>query len=51
MNEPKTFTAGNNGMKSVFADPLALATKPPVIFKFASAVSIILLQSMDANYT
>lgn len=44
MNEPKTFessglAAGGGGMRGIFADPLSLATKPAVIFKFASAVS------------
>lgn len=41
MNEPKAFEApGSSGIKNVLADPLSLATKPPIIFKFASAVSI-----------
>lgn len=42
MNDPKTFEtgmSGGTGLKGVLADPLSLATKPPVIFKFASAVS------------
>lgn len=41
--EPKAYdasAASGSGVKSVLADPLALATKPAVIFKFASAVSI-----------
>lgn len=43
MNDAKAFEtnmAGGGGLRGVFADPLSLATKPPVIFKFASAVSI-----------
>jgi len=43
MNEPKAFEAsmaGSTGLRGVLADPLSLATKPPVIFKFASAVSV-----------
>lgn len=42
MNEPKAFEtsmSGGTGLKGILADPLSLATKPPVIFKFASAVS------------
>lgn len=42
MNEPKAYDAApasGTGIKSVLSDPLALATKPAVIFKFASAVS------------
>lgn len=44
MNEPKAFEAGmagSTGVKGILADPLALATKPAVIFKFASSVSIL----------
>lgn len=33
--------ASGAGYKGAFADPLALATKPAVIFKFASSVSIV----------
>lgn len=43
MSEPKAFEAsmaGNKGMRSILSDPLALATKPAVIFKFAAAVSV-----------
>lgn len=43
MNEPKAFEAGlagTGGTKTLLSDPLSWATKPPVIFKFASAVSI-----------
>ena len=43
MNDPKSYESGNTGLKGVLSDPLALATKPPVIFKFASAVSRITL--------
>lgn len=49
MNEPKAFEAnmaGSSGIKSILSDPLSLATKPPVIFKFASAVSILYLESV-----
>lgn len=44
MNEPKAFAADGasaGGFQSLLSDPLALATKPAVIFKFASSVSII----------
>lgn len=43
MSDPKSFEAnmaGSKGMRSILSDPLALATKPAVIFKFAAAVSI-----------
>lgn len=41
MNDPKAFdsSGANAGFQGVFSDPLALATKPAVIFKFASSVS------------
>lgn len=46
MNDQKTFdpnmaSAGTGGLKSILADPLAIVTKPAVIFKFAAAVSIV----------
>lgn len=50
MNEPKAFEApGSSGMKNALSDPLALATKPPIIFKFASAVSIYHCQMMKSE--
>lgn len=42
MNDPKAFdtsAASGAGFQSLLSDPLALATKPAVIFKFASSVS------------
>jgi len=44
MNDAKAFDASaatGTGLKGLLADPLALATKPAVIFKFASSVSMI----------
>lgn len=31
--------SGGKGMKNIHSDPLSLATKPAVMFKFAAAVS------------
>lgn len=42
MSEAKAYdaaAASGSGYKGALADPLALATKPAVIFKFASSVS------------
>lgn len=34
------------GVKSALADPLAVATKPAVIFKFAAAVSTVQVKAV-----
>ena len=44
MSETKAYDSGaasGAGYKSLLADPLALATKPAIIFKFASSVSVL----------
>lgn len=36
---------GSSGIRNALADPIALATKPAVIFKFASAVLALVIYS------
>lgn len=37
--------ASGTGFRSILSDPLALATKPAVIFKFVSSVSMTMLNN------